>query len=79
MASALLKLDKDGPISNQKMAEFLGNINPVLLRRIIEPCIECGIVSEENGLYVLESPDQLDLEKTKNTLITAERYLQITT
>ena len=68
-ATVLLRIEEKKKASNKDLADYLGGIDPTLMRNMMQSVIESTLVSEMNGFYTIEESSQIDAKLLPKSLL----------
>ena len=77
LATCLFMIDERRNLSNRDLAEQMSGIDPTLLRKLLGPVLNSGVVCEEDGSYSIESPGDIEPLLLGKALTTAEMYTDL--
>ena len=75
-ASCLLRIDEQAKASNKDLVDYLGGVDPMIMRNMMQPLIDSTIVSEENGFFTIEQASQIDGKQLGKSLLKAGELLE---
>ena len=76
LASCLL-LVEERKLSNSDLAECMGGIDSQLLRNLVQPLLDSGLLTEEGGMYSIAAPNAIAPAKLTQALTSAQKYTDL--
>ena len=78
LATCLMMIDERSSCSNNDLAECMGGIDPILLRKYIQPLIDSTLVKEAEGAkFQIEQSSAIVSSKLILAKTSAETYLNL--
>ena len=76
-ATCLLRIAEKEKITNKDLADYLGGIDPTLMRNIMAPLLESTVVSEVNSYYTIEESSQIESKHLSKAMLQVTQYLDL--